>query len=243
MLSSAAAERRVPSTCCSTASPCCSPRTRRSGSNLQPQRKAPRHAGRGRLRWAGWPRPGDAVRDHDGRYAISARQVQLLRDAGAPAAAVSSLRVRHGAAWTGDFAGTASDIARPTASRRRPVARSSLDPAAAPGAAGARGRGRCSDRGAIEEAAPGRGWRTTRTRPPPSCTTASPATGSGGGGPAGRLEHARSWVTGWVLPELVEAPARGKTPNARDALERLAGRRNPTRTTPRSASRRAAGRC
>ena len=65
------------------------------------------------LRW-GWvaPAASNAVWDNDGARAISARQVQLVRDAGALAGLplhLSALGIAN--AWIGDFAGAASNIA------------------------------------------------------------------------------------------------------------------------------------
>ena len=100
------------------------------------------------LRW-GWmaTAASNAVWDNDGAHAISARQVQLVRDAGALAQLplhLSALGMAR--AWIGDLAGAASNIAEAdsvaaaTGSRDRAV-----DRAEAPGLAREGSRGRRGD--------------------------------------------------------------------------------------------------
>ena len=114
------------------------------------------------LRW-GWmaPAASNAVWDNDGARAISARQVQIVRDAGALAELplhLSALGIAS--AWIGDFEGAALNIAeaeRRRGGNREPVL--ALDPAQAAGAAGAGSRDLRSDR---ERDRAGRGRRTRR---------------------------------------------------------------------------------
>jgi DNA-binding CsgD family transcriptional regulator len=186
------------------------------------------------LRW-GWmaTAASNAVWDNDGAYAISARQVQLVRDAGAPAQLplhLSALGMAR--AWNGDLAGAASNMAEAesvaaaigsvsvpwTALRLRALQGREAEAAAAIASA-------------IEQAAAGAHglaiyahWAAAvlyngLARYEEAAASAREATSN-------RFEY---WVSVWVLPELVEALARGKdTAGARDALERLAETTQPS---------------
>ena len=134
------------------------------------------------LRW-GWvaTRTSSAVWDYEGFHAVSARQVQLVRDAGALAQLPLFLAQAGVArAWMGDFAG-AGAVAAESAS----VARADREPVPAPGRAAAAGdarprrrrlrRDRERDRGVGRRRAGGR-RRPSPTGRRRSCTTASPAT-------------------------------------------------------------------
>ena len=186
------------------------------------------------LRW-GWmaTAASNAVWDNDGAYAISARQVRLVREAGAPAQLplhLSALGMAR--AWTGDLAGAASNMAEAdsvaaaigsvsvpwTALRlralqgREPEAAAAIASAIEQAAAGAHGLAIYAHWSAAvlynglsryEEAAASARQATSNT-----------------------FEY---WVSVWVLPELIEALARGKdTASARDALERLAETTQPS---------------
>jgi DNA-binding CsgD family transcriptional regulator len=189
------------------------------------------------LRW-GWLAMAacNAVWDNDGARAISARQVQLVRDAGALAELplhLSALSIAN--AWTGDFAGAASNIAEAdsvaaaTGSRFFPWALLRL--------------------------------RALQGREAEASATIASATEQAAGGARGsamwahwaaavlynglaRYEEATAWarkststtfelvgVSVWALPELVEAAARaGDVELARDALDRLAQTTRPCGT-------------
>jgi DNA-binding CsgD family transcriptional regulator len=173
--------------------------------------------------------------DIEGMRANSAREVRLLRDAGALAALPSSLsNLAIATAWMGDFAGAASliaethSVAATTGSRQAPYALLRLQAlqgreaeAAAPIAS------------AIELAAPGgQGMASAWAH------WAAAVLYNG----VARYEEAASaarqatsdplnWWSMWVLPELVEAAVRGgEAEFARDALERLAETTQPCRT-------------
>ena len=100
------------------------------------------------LRW-GWMAmaASNAVWDNDGARAISARQVQVVRDAGALAELplhLSALGIAN--AWIGDFAGAALNIAEADSVAAATGSRFfALGPAEAAGAAGEGSRGLCSD--------------------------------------------------------------------------------------------------
>ena len=173
------------------------------------------------LRW-GWAAAGasNAIWDIEGSRAISARQVQLLRDAGVLAQLpihLSALAIAT--AWIGDFAGAAAliaesdHVATATGSQLAPYALLRLLAL----------QGREADAGtaiasAIEHGQPHAQW-------------AAAVLYNG----LARYEEALSaarqaasntfdpWLSVWALPELVEAAARtGDTDLARDTLERLA---------------------
>ena len=186
------------------------------------------------LRW-GWmaTAASNAVWDNDGAHAISARQVQLVRDAGAPAQLplhLSALGMAR--AWTGDLAGAASNMAEAdsvvaaigsvsvpwTALRLRALQGREAEAAAAIASA-------------IEQAAAGAHtlaiyahWAAAvlyngLARYEEAAASARQATSN-------TFEY---WVSVWVLPELVEAAARVQdTASARDALERLAETTQPS---------------
>jgi DNA-binding CsgD family transcriptional regulator/tetratricopeptide (TPR) repeat protein len=186
------------------------------------------------LRW-GWmaTAASNAVWDNDGAYAIAARQVQLVRDAGAPAQLplhLSALGMAR--AWNGDLTGAASDMAEAdsvamatgsvgvpwTALRVRALQGREAEATAAIASA-------------IEQAATGAHglaiyahWAAAvlyngLARYEEAAAAAREAISN-------RFEY---WVSVWVLPELVEALARGRDiAGAREALERLAETTQPS---------------
>jgi DNA-binding CsgD family transcriptional regulator len=189
------------------------------------------------LRW-GWAATGasDAVWDDESTRTIAARQVQLVRDAGALAELPIHLAALGLAkAWIGDFAGAASLVAESdsvAAATGSPIApytllrlralegseaeasapiASAIDRAAAGGqeiaAAWANWSAAVLYNGlAHYEEAAAAAWRATSTAFEP-------------------------WASTWALPELVEAAARaGDMELARNALERLAGTTQPSGT-------------
>jgi DNA-binding CsgD family transcriptional regulator/tetratricopeptide (TPR) repeat protein len=178
------------------------------------------------LRW-GWMAVGAsaAVWDHEGCYANSARQVQIVRDAGALAVLPIHLTyLAMAIVWTGDFAGAASLVAEidsvaamtrthfpPYALLRLRALQGKEDEASAAIAS------------AIEQFG-GQGTTVLRAywaaavlynglaRYKEAASAAQRATSNA-------LNH---WIPAWVLPELVEAAARaGNAELARDALNRL----------------------
>jgi DNA-binding CsgD family transcriptional regulator len=186
------------------------------------------------LRW-GWlaPAASNAVWDNDGARAISARQVQLVRDAGALAELplhLSALAIAN--AWAGDFAGAASNIAEAdsvaaaTGSRFFPWALLRLR-----ALQGGEAEASATIASAIEQAAGGAHGSAIWAH------WAGAVLYNG----LGRYEAATAWarkststtfelvgVSVWALPELVEAAARaGEGELARDALERLAETTQP----------------
>ena len=184
------------------------------------------------LRW-GWmaTAASNAVWDNDGAHAISARQVQLIRDAGALAELplyLSALGLAS--AWMGDFAGAASNVAEAdsvaaaTGSHFAPYTLLRLRAL----------QGREADASAaIEQAAAGG---------PSAALYAQWAAAVLYNGLARYQEAARAarqatsntfeyWVSVWALPELVEAATRaGDVELASDALDRLAGTTQPAGT-------------
>ena len=184
------------------------------------------------LRW-GWmaTAASNAVWDNDGAHAISARQVQLIRDAGALAELplyLSALGLAS--AWMGDFAGAASNlveadsVAAATGSHfapyillrlralqgREPEASAAIEHAAAVGPSAAlyaRWAAAVLYNGLAryQEAAAAARQAASNT-----------------------FEY---WVSVWALPELIEAAMRvGELELARDALERLAQTTQPAGT-------------
>jgi DNA-binding CsgD family transcriptional regulator len=171
--------------------------------------------------------------DIEGMRANSAREVQLLRDAGALAALPSSLNnLAIATAWTGDFAGAASLIAEndsaaaATGSRQAPFA---LLRVRALQGREAEAAGPIAS--AIELAPGGQGmasawahWAAAvlynglgRYDQAQSAATAA-------------TTDARNWWSMWVLPELVEAAVRaGDAETARDAFDRLVKTTQPVR--------------
>ena len=187
------------------------------------------------LRW-GWMTVGAsaAVWDHEGWLASCARQVQVVRDAGALAALPIHLTYLGMAiVWTGDFAGAASliteidSVAAVTGSRFPPYTLLRLRAL----------QGREGEASAAIAAAIGQfgGQGTTALR----AYWAAAVLYNG----LARYEEAASaarrattdalnhWIPTWVLPELVEAAARGGDAElARDALDRLAEATQPCGT-------------
>jgi DNA-binding CsgD family transcriptional regulator/tetratricopeptide (TPR) repeat protein len=164
----------------------------------------------------------NAVWDNDGAHAISARQVQLIRDIGALAELplyLSALGLTS--AWMGDFAGAASlvaeadSVAAATGSHFAPYTLLRLR--------ALQGR-EAEASAAIEHAAAGgpgvaiyAHWAAAvlyngLARYEEAAWSARQATSNA-------FEY---WVSVWALPELVEAAARARDADlARDALERL----------------------
>jgi DNA-binding CsgD family transcriptional regulator len=179
------------------------------------------------LRW-GWMAmaASNAVWDNDGARAVSARQVQLVRDAGALAQLPLHLSALGLAiAWIGDFAGAESLIAEID-----DVAAATGGPAA-PWTAlrlralqGREAEASAAIASAIEQAAAGgevfltyAHWAasvlfTGLARYEEAAASAREATS----------DTSEYWVSVWALPELVEAASRmGDVDLALDALERL----------------------
>ena len=187
------------------------------------------------LRW-GWMTVGAsaAVWDHEGWLASCTRQVQVVRDAGALAALPIHLTYLGMAiVWTGDFAGTASliaeidSVAAVTGSRFPPYTLLRLR-----ALQGREGAASAAIASAIEQFG-GQGTTALRAywaaavlynglaRYDEAASAARRAT-------TDALNH---WIPTWVLPELVEAAARGGDAElARDALERLAKTTQPCGT-------------
>ena len=187
------------------------------------------------LRW-GWMAAGaSAARwDDEGLVAICARQVQLVRDAGALAALPIHLTYLGMASlWWGDFAGAASLVAEVdsvsavTGSRFPPYALLRLR-----ALQGSEREASSAIANAIERFG-GQGMTAARAhwaaailynglaRYEEAASAARKAT-------ADTLNH---WIFMWVLPDLVEAAARaGDVELARDALERLAETTQPCGT-------------
>jgi DNA-binding CsgD family transcriptional regulator len=180
------------------------------------------------LRW-GWMAAvaGAALRDHD-RWRMTARQVQLAREAGALRQLPLLLSLMAvDAVWKGDFAAATSLIAEydavceATGSRIAPHAALLL----------ASFRGRDAEAAQLIQAAPeeaaarSQGFAVTYahraaailynglSRYQEALAAARQAT-----------DHAHIYASVWVLPELIEAAARtGEMRLAADALDRLAG--------------------
>ncbi|HEV3294633.1 MAG TPA: AAA family ATPase [Streptosporangiaceae bacterium] len=180
------------------------------------------------LRW-GWMATvaGAALRDHD-RWRMTARQVQLAREAGALRQLPILLSLMAvDAVWMGDFAAATSLIAEydavceATGSRIAPHAALLL----------ASFRGREAEAAPLIQAVPeeatarGQGFAVTYayraaailynglSRHQEALTAARQA-----------IDHAHIYASVWVLPELIEAAARtGEMRLAADALDRLAG--------------------
>jgi DNA-binding CsgD family transcriptional regulator len=187
------------------------------------------------LRW-GWMAAGAraAMWDDEGLLEICARQVQVLRDAGALAALPIHLTyLANAGLWIGDFAGAASliaevdSVAAATGSRFPPYALLRLR-----GLQGREAEASAAIASAIQRAG-GQGMTAARAH------WAAAVLYIG----LGRYEEATSaarqatshavnhWIFMWMLPELVEAAARaGEIELARDALERLAQTTRPCGT-------------
>ena len=173
--------------------------------------------------------------DIEGMRENSAREVRLLRDAGALAALPSSLsNLAIATAWMGDFASAASliaetdSVAEATASRQAPYALLRLL-----ALQGTEAEAAALIASALELAAPGgQGMASAWAH------WAGAVLGNG----LARYEEAasaarqatadpRNWWSMWVLPELVEAAVRaGDTGLAREAFERLANTTRPCGT-------------
>ena len=184
------------------------------------------------MRW-GWmaTAASNAFWDNDGAHAISARQVQLIRDAGALAELplyLSALGLAS--AWMGDFAGAASNIAE--ADSVAAATGSHFAPYTLLRLRALQGR-ETEAAAAIERAAAGgpsavlyAQWSAAvlyngLARYQEAAAAARQATSN-------TFEY---WVSAWALPELVEAAVRaGDAAIARDALERLAETTQPAGT-------------
>ena len=184
------------------------------------------------VRW-GWmaTAASNAVWDNDGAHAISARQVQLIRDAGALAELplyLSALGLAS--AWMGDFAGAASNIAE--ADSVAAATGSHFAPYTLLRLRALQGR-EAEASAAIEQAAAGgpsaalyAQWAAAvlyngLARYEEAAWSARQATSN-------TFEY---WVSVWALPELVEAAMHaGDAELARNALERLAETTQPAGT-------------
>jgi DNA-binding CsgD family transcriptional regulator/tetratricopeptide (TPR) repeat protein len=189
------------------------------------------------LRW-GWTATGasTATWDYEGFCTIAARNVQLVREAGALAQLplhLSSLGIAR--AWVGDFAGAVSliaeakSVAAATGSRSPPTAALRLRAL----------QGREAEASALIAAtidqaeAWGHGIAVTVAH----WAAAVLYNGLGRYGEAASAalqattDSVEPWVSMWTLPELVEAAARGGDVElARDALERLVETTQPSGT-------------
>jgi DNA-binding CsgD family transcriptional regulator len=187
-------------------------------------------------RW-GWAAPAasSAVWDDEGLYAISARNLQIVRDAGAFAELPQHI-LSFGLArtWIGDFAGVAAVIAE---TERIDAATGRYSGYLLPTLRALQGREAEASAliaSVVEQAAsPGREGEATPAH------WAAAILNNG----LARYEEAKAaarkatwnrfnpWFAKWALPELVEAAARGGDADlARDALERLAETTQPAGT-------------
>jgi DNA-binding CsgD family transcriptional regulator len=187
------------------------------------------------LRWGWMAAPASAaVWDHEGWSAVAARNVQVVRDAGELAALPIHLTYLGMAiVWTGDFAGAASLIAEVDSVAA--VTGSNFPPYTLLRLQALQGKEReasAAIASAIERFG-GQGMTALRAhwaaavlynglaRYDQAASAAQLAT-------SGALNH---WICTWVLPELIEAAARGgDAGRARDALERLAETTRPSGT-------------
>ena len=188
------------------------------------------------LRW-GWVATGasGAVWDEEAFHAISARQVQLVRDVGALEQLPLHLAqsgIAH--AWMGDFAGAAAliaesdSVAAATGSRFPPYALFRLRAlqgreaeAIAPIANEIERAAACGQRAATHAHWAAAVLYNGLARYEAAASAARQASAN----------PFDPWGSMWALPELVEAAARkGDTELARDALERLAGGTRPCGT-------------
>jgi DNA-binding CsgD family transcriptional regulator len=188
------------------------------------------------LRW-GWmaPAASNAVWDNDGAYAISVRQVQLVRDAGAVADLPLHLSALGLAcAWIGDFASAGALMAE--ADSVSAVTGSPAGPWVALRLRALQGReadASAAIASAMKQAAAGGQVFATYAH------WAAAVLYNG----LGRYEEAAAsarqatsntfeyWVSVWALPELIEAAARaGDAELARGAFERLAETTQPAGT-------------
>ena len=177
----------------------------------------------------------NAVWDNDGAHAISARQVQLVRDAGALAELPLHLSALGlASAWIGDFAGAgalmaeADSVSAATGSPAGPWVALRLR-----ALQGTEAEASAAIASAMTQAAAGGKVFATYAywaaavlynglaRYQEAASAAQQATSN-------TFEY---WVSVWALPELVEAAARvGDTQLARDAFERLAETTQPAGT-------------
>ena len=191
------------------------------------------------LRWgAVSSQASAAVWDFEGMHAVSARQVQLVRDAGALAELpihLSALGIAT--AWIGDFASTASLIAEADS-----VAAAIGSPIAPFTELRLRSlQGREAEASALiaqaieQAAAGGQGLAAIQAHWAAAVLYNGLARYEAA---ASAARHATSdtfepWISMWALPELVEAAAReGDAELARDALARLAETTQPCGTDP-----------
>jgi DNA-binding CsgD family transcriptional regulator len=173
--------------------------------------------------------------DIEGMRASAAREVRLLRDAGALAALPSSLsNLAIATAWTGDFAGAGSlitetdSVAAATGSRQAPYAWLRLL-----ALQGREAEATATIVSAIELAAPGGQGMAAAWAHWAAAVLYNGLARYEAAASAARLATAdpRNWWSMWVLPELVEAAVReGEAEPARDALERLAETTQPCGT-------------
>jgi DNA-binding CsgD family transcriptional regulator len=172
--------------------------------------------------------------DIEGMRASAAREVRLLRDAGALAALPSSLsNLAIATAWMGDFAGAASliaetdSVAAATGSRQAPYALLRLR-----ALQGREAEATATIASAIELAAPGQGMAAAWGHWAAAVLYNGLARYEAAASAARRATaDPRNWWSMWVLPELVEAAVRaGEAELARDALERLAETTQPCGT-------------
>jgi ATP/maltotriose-dependent transcriptional regulator MalT len=188
------------------------------------------------LRW-GWVATGasNTVWDDEAFSVISARHVQLLRDAGALSQLplyLSQLGIAR--AWTGDFAGAASviaeseNVAAATGSRFPPYAALWLL-----SLQGRQAETTAEIARAIDQAAPGARARVTHAYLAAAVLYNGLARYDEAAA-AARQAAANTfepWYSMWALPELVEAATRtGNAEVAADALERLAKTTQPAGT-------------
>jgi ATP/maltotriose-dependent transcriptional regulator MalT len=173
--------------------------------------------------------------DIEGMRASAAREVRLLRDAGALAALPSSLsNLAIATAWTGDFAGAGSlitetdSVAAATGSRQAPYALLRLL-----ALQGREAEATATIASAIELAAPGGQGMAAAWAHWAAAVLYNGLARYEAAASAARQATAdpRNWWSMWVLPELVEAAVReGEAEPARDALERLAETTQPCGT-------------
>jgi DNA-binding CsgD family transcriptional regulator len=185
------------------------------------------------LRW-GWTATAasNAVWDNDGALAIAARHVQLVRDAGALASLPLYLSgLGLASAWTGDFAGTASNLAEADS-----VAAAIGTPAAQwlplrlLALQGREAEASAVITSTLEKAACGAQGMATYAHWAAAVLYNGLARHAEGASAAREATSKTSepYASMWALPELVEAAARaGDAELARNALERLAETTQP----------------
>jgi DNA-binding CsgD family transcriptional regulator len=189
------------------------------------------------LRW-GWAATGasDAVWDDEGTRAIAARNVQLVRDAGALAelpihlAALGLAKV-----WIGDFAGAASliaeseSVAAATGSPIAPYTLLRLRALQGGEAEASRTMASASERAVAGGQGLAAAWGQWAAAV--LCNGLARYDDAASAARQASSNHFEPWVSMWALPELVEAAARaGDRELASDALERLAQTTQPSGT-------------